>query len=64
MMMTDDKDAIAALEVVSQGYLIDGGRIVVTVVEYKGEGVGIGVQAPASVRIDRQEVFERIQEVR
>ena len=56
--------AHALLGLLPSNATIDGGRIVVTVVEYKGEGVRIGVQAPASVRIDRQEVFERIQEVR
>jgi carbon storage regulator len=36
-------------------------NILVTVVEVNGDRVRLGVQAPRSIRVDRQEVFERRQ---
>ncbi|RPH50329.1 MAG: carbon storage regulator [Desulfobacteraceae bacterium] len=38
-----------------------GDDIVVTVIEVKGSLVRLGVDAPRSISIHRQEIFERIQ---
>jgi carbon storage regulator len=35
--------------------------VVVTVLEVRGDRVRIGIEAPANVRIHRQEIWERIQ---
>jgi carbon storage regulator len=43
---------------VGEVIVIDGG-IRITVVEVTGQKVRLGVSAPASVRVDRQEVHER-----
>jgi len=40
--------------------LVIGNDIKITVVEIKGGGVRIGIEAPASVRVHRQEVYQRI----
>ena len=40
--------------------MIDG-RIRVTVVRIDGEAVKIGIEAPASVPVHRQEIYEEIQ---
>jgi len=44
---------------VGEGIVI-GDDIKITVVELKGGGVRIGIEAPASVKIHRQEVYQRI----
>ena len=36
--------------------LIDGGRIVVTVIDIRGDKVRLGIDAPKDVAIDREEV--------
>ncbi|HBH50309.1 MAG TPA: carbon storage regulator [Planctomycetaceae bacterium] len=41
--------------------LVIDGKIVVTVVEIKGDKVRIGVTAPAEIPVHRSEVFEAIQ---
>jgi len=38
--------------------MIDGGRIVVTVVQVDGGRVRVGVEAPVDVVIDREELHE------
>jgi carbon storage regulator len=43
---------------VGQTIVIDG-RIRVMVADVKGDKVRIGIDAPSSIRIDRQEVHER-----
>lgn len=40
--------------------LVIGDEIRITVVEIKGGGVRIGIEAPASVKVHRQEVYQRI----
>ncbi|NTV14071.1 MAG: carbon storage regulator CsrA [Desulfobulbaceae bacterium] len=40
--------------------LVIGDDIKITVVEIKGGGVRIGIEAPASVKVHRQEVYQRI----
>jgi carbon storage regulator len=42
--------------------IVIGGRIRVSVVAVKGSQVRIGITAPPEVRVDREEVFKRIQE--
>lgn len=37
------------------------GRTVVTIVEVRGEAVRLGFDAPVSIAIDRQEIFDRKQ---
>ena len=44
---------------VGEGVVI-GDEIKITVVEIKGGGVRIGIEAPASVKVHRQEVYQRI----
>ena len=44
---------------VGEGIII-GDDIKVTVVEVRGGGVRIGIEAPARAKIHRQEVYERI----
>jgi carbon storage regulator len=44
-----------------QDIIIDG-RIRITVVAVKGDRVRIGVSAPPEVRVDRQEVHQRVRE--
>lgn len=41
--------------------IIIAGDICITVVEVSGERVRVGISAPKSVRVDRQEVHERRQ---
>jgi carbon storage regulator len=43
---------------IGETIVIDGG-IRVTVAEIKGDKVRIGIEAPPSIRIDRQEVHKR-----
>ena len=40
--------------------LVIGDEIRITVVEIKGGGIRLGIEAPPEVKIHRQEVFERI----
>jgi carbon storage regulator len=42
--------------------IIIGDKIVVSVVEIKGDQVKLGIDAPASVKVYRREVYEAIQE--
>lgn len=42
--------------------IIIGGNIRVTITAVKGDKVRVGITAPPSVRVDREEVFRRIQE--
>lgn len=42
--------------------IIIGDKIVVSVVEIKGDQVKLGIEAPASVKVYRREVYEAIQE--
>lgn len=45
----------------NESIVIDG-RIVVTVVEIKGDKVRLGIAAPAEVPVHRSEVFEAIRQ--
>lgn len=40
--------------------LVIAGDIVVTVIEVRGEGVRLGIDAPRSVRVHRAEVLEAV----
>ena len=40
---------------------IDGKKIVITVVEIRGDKVRIGIEAPIAIPVHRQEVYEEIQ---
>ncbi len=40
--------------------IIIGDNIKVTVIEVKGGGIRIGIDAPAEMKIHRQEVYDRI----
>jgi len=42
--------------------IIIGDDIKITVVELKGGGVRIGIDAPRELKVHRQEVFERIKQ--
>ena len=42
--------------------ILIGGDIVVTVLDVRGEGIKIGIEAPRGVRIQRQEVLEAVSE--
>ncbi|MBP7264944.1 MAG: carbon storage regulator CsrA [Spirochaetia bacterium] len=42
--------------------VVIGDGIVVSVVEIRGDQVKLGIEAPRSVKVFRQEVFEAIQE--
>ena len=42
--------------------IIIGDRIVLSVVDIKGDQVKLGIQAPRNVKVYRQEVYEAIQE--
>jgi carbon storage regulator len=42
--------------------IVIGGNIVVTIVAISGSRVRVGVQAPKSVSVHRQEIFEEIQD--
>lgn len=44
---------------VGEGIII-GDDVRITIVEVRGGGVRIGIEAPASAKIHRQEVYERI----
>lgn len=39
-----------------------GNEIKITVVEIKGKQVQLGITAPSSIRIYREEIFKRVQE--
>lgn len=39
-----------------------GSDIVLTVVEIRGDKVRLGIEAPADIRVDREEVRRRIEE--
>ena len=45
---------------IGEGIII-GDDIRITVVEVKNGGIRLGIEAPADVKIHRQEVYERIQ---
>lgn len=38
-----------------------GDDIVIEVIEVRGQNVRIGIEAPKNVRVDREEIFRRIQ---
>ena len=40
---------------------IDGQKIVITVVDIRGDKVRLGIQAPTEISVHRQEVYEAIQ---
>jgi carbon storage regulator len=40
--------------------LVIGGDIVLTVIEVRGDGVRLGIDAPRSVRVHRAEVLEAV----
>lgn len=42
--------------------IVIGDDIKITIVELKGGGVRIGIDAPRETKVHRQEVFERIKE--
>ncbi len=42
--------------------IVIGDDIKITIVELKGGGVRIGIDAPREMKVHRQEVFERIKE--
>jgi carbon storage regulator len=42
--------------------IIIGDDVKITIVELKGGGVRIGIDAPREMKVHRQEVFERIKE--
>ncbi len=42
--------------------IVINGSIRVTIVAVKGNQIRIGITAPPEVRVDREEVFKRIQE--
>ncbi len=42
--------------------IIIGDDIKITIVELKGGGVRVGIDAPREMKVHRQEVFERIKE--
>ncbi len=42
--------------------IIIGDDIRITVIELKGGGVRIGIEAPRTTKVHRQEVFERIKQ--
>ena len=44
--------------------VIDGGRIVVRVIDIRGNTVRLGVEAPKNVPVHRREVYEAIQRQR
>jgi carbon storage regulator len=44
-----------------QEVIIDG-RIRITIVSVKGDRVRIGISAPPEVRVDREEVHQRVRE--
>ncbi len=41
--------------------IVIGDKVVVTIVDIRGDKVRLGIQAPAEVPVHRQEVFEAIQ---
>ena len=48
----------------NEGIIIDDGRIVIHVVEIRGDKVRLGVEAPKEVGVDRREVYESKQQVK
>lgn len=44
-----------------ESIVINGGEIIVTVVELRGDKVRIGIDAPKDIDVHRQEVFDAIQ---
>lgn len=42
--------------------IIVGGDIVVTVLEIRGDQVRVGIKAPRSVQVHREEVFRRLEQ--
>ncbi len=44
--------------------IVIGDNIVITVVEIRGDKVRLGIQAPTSISVHRQEVYEAIQQER
>jgi len=41
--------------------IVIGDKVVVTIVDIRGDKVRLGIQAPAEIPVHRQEVFEAIQ---
>mgnify|MGYP000987997345 CR=1 FL=1 len=42
---------------VNERIMIDGGRIVITIVRVQGEKVRVGIDAPPDVDVHREEIF-------
>lgn len=47
-----------------ESIIIGNGEIAITVVEIRGDKVRLGISAPKSVPVHRQEIFEKIQRER
>lgn len=58
--MSQQKIGLVLTRQRGQRVLIDHGRIVVTVVEIRGDKVRLGFRGPPDVRIDREEVADEI----
>ena len=41
--------------------IVIGDRVVITIVDIRGDKVRLGIEAPAEVAVHRQEVYEAIQ---
>lgn len=39
--------------------VLDGGRIIIKVIEIRGDKVRLGVEAPREIVVDRREIHER-----
>ena len=45
----------------NEAIVIDGGRVLIHVVEIRGNKVRLGITAPKEIRIDRLEIHEAIE---
>ena len=46
----------------NQSIVVGGGEIVITVLEVRGDQVRIGISAPRSVAVHREEVFRELEQ--
>lgn len=47
---------------INEAIVIDSGKIRVIVLDIRGDKIRLGIEAPAEIRVDRQEVHDRRQQ--
>lgn len=60
-LIREDRVLLVLSRQAGERIMIDGGAIVVSIEEIRGEKVRLGVEAPAGVRIDREQIHRERQ---